>query len=266
MADIKDLLNDIIHDTDNSYPDTSGKNPATPGNPNVPYFDKIKFREKLSMNVLKDIICAMMHDETKDLDGMIDASIMRHVNDNYGGSCYCYLKSSCDKLKSPILGNIIQEIEEKCDCVAQEACETKDPKAAERKINTKDMLKDVEHYDELRNRLEEEVSQKVINDVANAVNTKKDIATFDNLDKAVKDKQDEKDRKEGKTKPLSDDVATESVILKMSGAIVTESYMNKQPISTEEGMNRAIVEYCIVQMDALFKQYNNSNGYTRYLK
>jgi len=80
------------------------------------------------------------------------------------------------------------------------------------------------------------------------------------------DKAKEKTENKEKMPPLSDDVATESVILKMSGAIVTESYMNKQPISTEEGMNRAIVEYCIVQMDALFKQYNNSNGYTRYLK
>lgn len=264
MADIKDLLNDIIHDTDNSYPDASGKNPTTPGNPNVPYFDKIKFREKLSMNVLKDIICAMMHDETKDLDGMIDAAIMRHINDNYGGSCHCYLKSCCDKLKSPILGNIIQEIEEKCNCVAQEACETKDPKAAERKIDTKDLLKDVEYYDELRDKIKDEVSRKVVNDVSSVIIHSDQAPTFENLDKMLEKKKKENDTKD--TKPLSDDVATESVILKMSGAIVTESYMNKQPISTEEGMNRAIVEYCIVQMDALFKQYNNSNGYTRYLK
>jgi len=262
MPDIKDLLNDIIHDTDNSYTDTSGKKPE---NPNVQYFDKGQFREKLSMNVLKDIICAMMHDETKDLDGMIDASIMRHINDNYNGSCYCYLKTACDKLKSPILGNIIQEIEEKCNCVAQEACETKDPKAAERSIDTKEILRNVDNYKELRERLKQKVSQQVIQDVSNAI-TGNDAPVFPNLDKSLADKAKEKTENKEKMPPLSDDVATESVILKMSGAIVTESYMNKQPISTEEGMNRAIVEYCIVQMDALFKQYNNSNGYTRYLK
>ena len=54
--------------------------------------------------------------------------------------------------------------------------------------------------------------------------------------------------------------------MRMCGAIVTESAMNKEPITTEEGLNREIVEYCIVQMDALFKQYNNSDGFTRYLK
>lgn len=266
MADIKDLLNDIIHDTDNSYPDTSGKKPE---NPNVQYFDKGQFREKLSLNVLKDIICAMMHDQTKDLDGMIDAAIMRHINDNYGGSCHCYLKSCCDKLKSPILGNIIQEIEEKCNCVAQEACETKDPKSAEKRINTKDMLKDVEHYDELRDKIDKTVSQKVIDDFAKVIVDKsKGAATTDTLDEKLQERTEKKkdDNEDKQNKPLSDDIATESVIMRMCGAIVTESAMNKEPITTEEGLNRAIVEYCIVQMDALFKQYNNSDGFSRYLK
>jgi hypothetical protein len=262
MADIKDLLNDIIHNTDNSYTDTSGKKPE---NPNVQYFDKGQFREKLSMNVLKDIICAMMHDETKDLDGMIDAAIMRHINDNYGGSCHCYLKSCCDKLKSPILGNIIQEIEEKCNCVAQEACETKDPKSAEKKIDTKEMLRNVEHYGELRDRIKNEVSQKVVEDVSKVIVNSNQAPTFDKLDEKLEKKKKD-DNEDKQNKPLSDDIATESVIMRMCGAIVTESAMNKAPITTEEGLNRAIVEYCIVQMDALFKQYNNSDGFTRYLK
>lgn len=262
MADIKDLLNDIINDTDHSCPDGKCTN-VKPGNPNIASFDKNQFREKLSMDVLKDVICAMMHDETKDLDGMIDSSIMRHIHDNYGGSCHCYLKSVCDKLKSPLIGNIIQEIEEKCNCVAQEACTTKDPKLAERKIDTKEILRNVEHYGELRERIKEEVSQKVIEDVSKVIVNSNQAPTFDKLDEKLEKRKKEKSGETNKT--ISDDVATESLIVRMCGSIVTEAATNNEPITTEEGLNRAIVEYCIVQMDALFKQYNNSNGFTRYL-
>lgn len=253
MADIKDLLNSIISDTDHSYPEKSSDTTS-----NV-QFDKNAFREKLSLAVLHDIIGAMMHDETKDLDGMIDASIMRHINDNYGGSCHCYLKSSCDKLKSPILGDIIQEIEEKCECVAQEVCETKDPTKAERKVDTKEMLKDVEHYDELRDKIKEKVTEQVVNDVAKAVTTGNEAPKFDNLDESMEKVNDKK----GATP--SDDVTTESFIVKMCGSIVTECARNGEPISTEEGLNRAIIEYCIVQMDSLFKQYNTVNAFDKYL-
>jgi hypothetical protein len=262
-SDIKDLLNSIISDTDHSYPtDTESVGKET--NPNVPHFDRGAFREKLSLNVLHDIIGAMMHDETKDLDGMIDMSIMRHINDNYNGSCYGYLKSSCEKLKSPILGNIIQEIEEKCDCVAQEVCTTKDPGVTERSIDTKELLKDVEHYDELRERIKDEVTKKVIDDVTKAIVDQDAAPKFDKLDEKLEktNKKDSDDTNE----TLSDDVATESFIVRMCGPIVTECARNGEPISTEEGLQRAIVEYCIVQMDSLFKQYNTINGFDKYLK
>ncbi len=255
--DIKDLLNSIISDTDQSFP--AGK--ASVGketNPSVPHFDKNAFREKLSLAVLHDIIGAMMHDETKDLDGMIDASIMRHINDNYNGSCCSYLKSSCDKLKSPILGDIIQEIEDKCECVAQEVCATKDPTACERKVDTKELLKDVEHYDELREKIKEKVSEQVIEDVANAVGDRTDAPTFDHLDEEMQKQEEKNNEKEGIPE-------TESFIVNMCGSIVTECARNGNPISTEEGLNRAIVEYCIVQMDALFKQYQTINGFDKYL-
>ena len=108
MPDIKDLLDGVIKDTDNSYNDKT-----QPRNDSVSHdkFDKVSLRDKISMFVLKDIICAMMHDDTKDLDGMIDTAIMNHINTNYGGSCYNYLTKSCDDLGgSPLLGSIIQEI------------------------------------------------------------------------------------------------------------------------------------------------------------
>ena len=53
----------------------------------------------------------------------------------------------------------------------------------------------------------------------------------------------------------------------MSEAIITESYVKEhRKMSTEEGLNRAIIEYCIVQMDGLFKQNPKQDGFDRYLK
>ena len=95
MADgVKSLIDDIIHNTDNSYP--AGKGPVydkdtvgaeiTHNNFPVQTFDKGKFKEKLSLYVLKDLVSAMMADDVADVDHMVDDSIMRHIRDNYNGS------------------------------------------------------------------------------------------------------------------------------------------------------------------------------------
>jgi hypothetical protein len=125
------------------------------------------------------------------------------------------------------------------------------------------MLKDVEHYDELRDKIKAEVSQKVVEDVSQVIIRSDQAPTFEKLDESLEKKKKDKTSTDD---TLSDDIATESVIMRMCGSIVTEAAMNKTPISTEEGLNRAIVEYCIVQMDALFKQHSNTNGFSRYLK
>ena len=52
----------------------------------------------------------------------------------------------------------------------------------------------------------------------------------------------------------------------MCGAIVTESAMEGHQMSTDEGINRAIVEYCISELDALFKQNPKVSIYAKYLK
>ena len=110
-GDVKNLLDSIIDNTNNSYP-VGGKGPVynkdtvgvdiTHNNFHPQTFDKGKFKEKLSMYVLKDLVCAMMHDETTDLDAMIDESIMRHIKNNYNGSCYSYICNARDRLKSPL--------------------------------------------------------------------------------------------------------------------------------------------------------------------
>ena len=83
MSNIRSLLNDIISDTDNSYKSIEEK--VNTDNVETVTFNKNAFREKISMFVLKDIVSAMMHDETDNLDCMIDESIEKHITDNYSG-------------------------------------------------------------------------------------------------------------------------------------------------------------------------------------
>lgn len=292
MPDIKDLLDDIIKTTDRSYED---KHKASEDASEHEKFDKVNFREKLSMYVLKDLICAMMHDDTKDLDGMIDDAIMRHIKTNYGGSCYGYLKSSCDKLQSPLIGSIIMEINDKCDEVEEQVVLTKDASVfKEVALKTKELLKNCDNYDEFRQRLMTKVSSDIVNDVTNVVVNGNEAPVFDDLDASLnkkskeekdkeakeEDQEEEKEENEENGTPQTEDqqpnqasetpndqVKSESVILKMCEAIVTESYVKQhKKMTSEEGLNRAIIEYCIVQMDGLFKQNPKQDGFDRYLK
>jgi hypothetical protein len=274
--DVKNLLDSIIDDTNNSYP-AGGKGPVydketvgaynTHNNFHPQTFDKGKFREKLSLYVLHDLVGAMMHDETTDLDNMIDESIMRHIKNNYNGSCYSYLTNARDRLKSPLLADVIQEVDAKTDEVEEELEETKDEDTLNFEINIKDLLKDVVDYDDFREKLKDQVSKKVVDDVAGVITQRNDAPIFPDLDEKL-NKQDadevadeEKAAEEGM---MDEDHTTESVILKLTGAIVTEAAINKVSMSTEEGMNRAVVEYCLNEMDYLFKADPKVNMYARY--
>jgi hypothetical protein len=274
--DVKNLLDSIIDDTNNSYP-AGGKGPVydketvgaynTHNNFHPQTFDKGKFREKLSLYVLHDLVGAMMHDETTDLDNMIDESIMKHIKNNYNGSCYSYLTNARDRLKSPLLADVIQEVDAKTDEVEEELEETKDEDTLNFEINIKDLLKDVVDYDDFREKLKDQVSKKVVDDVAGVITQRNDAPIFPDLDEKL-DKQDadevadeEKAAEEGM---MDEDHTTESVILKLTGAIVTEAAINKVSMSTEEGMNRAVVEYCLNEMDYLFKADPKVNMYARY--
>lgn len=257
--DIKSLLDSIIDDTNNSF---QKKNDIVVKNNSVGAvhhhnnfhpvtFDAGKFREKLSLYVLKDLICAMMHDETTDLDGMIDESIQRHIHNDYNGTCYGYLCNARDRLKSPLIGDIIQEIDDKTEEVEDELNDTKDEDLMNGEIDTAELLKDVPDYDTFRDKLKEQVSKKVVDDVSGVITQRNDAPVFDDLDEEL-------------TKTDKDDVTNESVILRICGSIVTESAIAKKPISTEEGLNQAIVEYCIAEMDYLFKADPKISIYAKY--
>lgn len=307
---IKGLMDDIIKDTDKRYSKDDG----------YEEFDKEGFRERLCMFVLRDIIDAMMAHDTKDLDGMIDDSIMHHIHDDYKGTCYGYLCKSRDKCKSPMLADIIQEIDEKVNEVAQECSLTKNEPVLE-SAEVKKMLEDVEDYDSFVEKLASEVSQKVVDDVAGLLTDGGAKApSFSDLDDKIELKptgavedteapaneaepteetpaateepvENPEENKEGATEEpevkkeedtsAAADVApdtasapeastdeapeisaTESVILTMCGNIVLESAMNGVKMPTEEGLERAIVQFCLAEMDRLFKQ--PSNIYDKY--
>ena len=249
--DVKNLLDSIIDDTNNSYP-AGGKGPVydketvgaynTHNNFHPQTFDKGKFREKLSLYVLHALVGAMMHDETTDLDNMIDESIMRHIKNNYNGSCYSYLTNARDRLKSPLLADVIQEVDAKADEVEEEL---------------------VTDYDDFREKLKDQVSKKVVDDVAGVITQRNDAPIFPDLDEKL-NKQDADEVADEEKAAEGEDHTTESVILKLTGAIVTEAAINKVSMSTEEGMNRAVVEYCLNEMDYLFKADPKVNMYARY--
>ncbi len=324
MADkksIKSLMDDIIKDTDKRYSKDEDC---------YEKFDGDEYREKLSMLVLRDIIDAMMAHDTKDLDGMIDDSIMKHIHDDYKGTCYGYLCRARDKCKSPILADIIQEIEDKTAVAAQE-CEITKNRPVVESADVKEMLKGVDDYDSFIEKLANEVSEKVVNDVAGLLtdggakapsfsdldekielqptdmNAKEDEAGAveepaegeenaeenpdevdvninvnadenkdeDNKDEANAAEATPEAKAEEDTSAATDVSAavpdtgaeiptTESVILTMCGNIVFESALAGNPISTEEGFERAVVQYCLAQMDCMFKQ--PSTVYAKYYR
>lgn len=298
--DIKSLLDDIIGDKDSSSKEDGTETVVAKALIKPTHFNSDNFREKLSLCVLKDIICAMMHDETKDLDEMIDSSIMKHIHDDYKGTCFGYLCRARDRIQNPILGNIVQEIENKTRMV-KEGVEEGKPEATDAVNNpeqtTADILDTVNNYDQLRALLKEKVTNDVVNDVAKVITKSNDAPVFDNIDtklKKIDNTNDDEGDKEGAnpqegtpdeanaapedtggagaTTPdvtpadtNAPSAATESLIMRMTGTIVTEYALNKTPISTDEGINRAIVIYCLGEMDALFDYDRSKSIVARYL-
>lgn len=263
--EIKNLLDDIVSDTNSAFPNKTERNDSMP---NGVTFDAGSFREKLSMYVLKDIVCAMMADDTKDVDGMIDEAIMKHIHDNYDGSCYGYLCRSRDRLKSPnfnVFGSIIQEIDERTKCAAERAVRTKNIQESS-ETDVKELLEGVENYDQLREKLKKQVSEQVVNDVVKVITKSSDAPVFDDIDSKieVKDKKEDSNISPEGTEDQAD-VTSESFILRMCGNIVTESAIAKNTMSTEEGFARAVIGYCINEMDRMCKQRPKTSVFAKYL-
>lgn len=258
---VKDMLDSIINNTDNSY-QKDAKGPAfkantvgatvTSNNFHPQTFDSGKFKEKLSLYVLHDLVNAMMADDTEGLDEMVDKSIMNHINNNYDGSCYGYLCAARDRLKSPILAGVVQEVDDITEETSEELEENKDDDTLAGNINIQVLLKDVTDYDTFRDKLKDAVSKKVVDDVYGVVTKRNDAPVFDDLDEEL-EKKDKGEVQEKAEADAEEDVTEESVIMRLTGAIVTEHAIAKDPISTDEGMDQAIVEYCLHELDMCFK-------------
>ena len=113
--DIKAKLQAIINNTSDG--DSSIANPDTGANGfstgMTKRADRNLIREKLSLDVLSDLVHAMMHDETnEDLDRMIDDRIMAHIHNDYQGTCSSYLCKAYQNTNDDMIANIIQEIED----------------------------------------------------------------------------------------------------------------------------------------------------------
>ena len=256
MADIKNLLDGIIERTNTAYP--ASANNVTSGNlgalhkVNTPTtFDKGAFKEKLAMYVLKDIIQAMMMDDTSDLDNTIDTSILRHMHDDCGCSCYNYLSNARHKLKSDLLGDIIQEIDNTADEVTVKVSITKDPSVADQ-VDIKEILKNVENYEDFTKLLKEKTSNQVVNQMKNVLLQSNDAPTFDakTLDQKIGN---------------NEKAVEESSIMIIYSTIIYESYVDGKPtISSDMGMEMAFVEYCIDQLDHVFMATPKKSLMARY--
>ena len=252
MNDIKSLLDSIINNTqsDNIGDDTVDINNS-----------KECFREKVSLNILKDIITVMMDNQPVD-DSMIDQSILRHVKDDYKGTCFGYISDARDRLNSPILGSVIQEINKGCSALEESYNEKKCIKESDvsddaaKQISEK-IKEGVPNYKALLEEINSVATNQLVNDVTNGIKKMYDKPVFDNIDKKISIPDDDS---------LDIDMAAnESAIIRMTGAIVNESFNNDQPMSADQGMEKAICEYCVEQMMFLFKDFGSMGPYQRYL-
>ena len=284
--DIKDLINSIIDKTDNSYPSTGDGNTSNV-NPTLS-FDRGEFRNKLSMSVLHDIISAMMNDDTKDVDCMIDKSITDHLNKYYGGSPYDYLcrcRDKCNVGKNPsrLLGDIIQEIDDAADEATKQVHLTKDDSNISADIDVLDLEKNIDNYAQFRAAIKRKVANKIINNVKNEILGSNEAPTFkDTLDDELAGKNNE--GSEMKNAPTSLEAPApegelpanveenkqpvgESSIISAMTTIISESYLAGNPIDKGIAMEQAIIEYCIAEMDFCFKQFDQAGDFhNKYVK
>lgn len=262
MADIKDLIGDIIDTTDNSYPSSPTNTAET--NP-VLTFDKGSFREKLSLGVLRDIISAMLNDETEDMEGLIDKSIINHLKRDYDGSCYDYLCKSRDKCCSPMLTDVIQEIDDKTEEVANKIALSKDDTTLTDLSDPLELEKAVDNWKEFRENIKKKVSRKIIDSVAAELTQNDDPTFVDNLDDSLKKAKGEaadENNEEPKVPGAPTGVGESCIIIDAAAAIFAESAGS---ISYDDAINQATVEFALSEMDACFKQYTNQ-FYAKYSK
>lgn len=254
MADeTRALLQDIIDgSTGNTTP---GMVRPTASNYTIT-FDPQAYKEKLSFYVLRDIICAMSANDTKDIDELIDQCIMKHINDNYDGTCFGYLNNAKNRTNSPLLGSVIQEIEDYTAEAQKKFDQTHEQPKEIDQMTVKEIMDNVENYDTLMEKVGKKTSDEVVDKVVGVITKSKDAPVFDGIDdKLTKKKEDELEKQ-----------LAESVIFRIESGIVTEYALRGEQITTKEALERAILEYQLSEMDYLFRQNPKKSIYARYPK
>lgn len=285
MAEIRELLNDII---------SSGnkENVVTPINNQNFVFDPEDRREKYAFGIIRDMTKAMMKDEPLSNEEMLDDSILDHIHKDYKGTCFGYLNDAKKRLHSPLFESLLESIE---DAVFMEAedFKAKGYVADNHKINM-DIIKDNPDYQTFRDKLSKETSNMVVNDVAKEVLKTKDTPVF-NIDEKIKavsndpneaefesgpeaegqDNIDVEDTGDGniteqdqelQTAPVEDieNPLSESMIVRMTQNIVSESYVQGKPMTTDQGMEKAVCEFCVQQLCFLVKDHTKK-PFDKYL-
>lgn len=255
MPDIKDMLDNIIDGANNKFPNTVNSTMhQNMGTRQPQTFDAGQFREKLSLYVLHDLISAMMHDDTKDIDGMIDASIMQHIRDDYGCGCYDYLCKCRDNTNSRVLDTVVQEIDDKTEEVTEKVSDTQDDAITNDMENLEKELPGIDSYQKLREKLRKFVSAKVVEDVAKEVKDSTAAPDFSNLDKHVAvEKTDETNTAAEEGDVSGEDVQSESVCMNICHKILAEAAVHRISVTMEQAMELSFIEFCMSEMDALFK-------------
>ena len=111
----------------------------------------------------------------------------------------------------------------------------------------------------------------VVNDVSSELLKSNQAPDFSNIDNKIKPVSKNEATPEGgeeepvteeeqelPTTPVEENMQTESAIINMSQTIVTESYAAGKPMTTEQGMEKAICEYCVQQLCFLLKDTSRS--------
>jgi hypothetical protein len=157
-----------------------------------------------------------------------------------------------------------------------------------------DIIKDNPDYQTFRDKLSKETSNMVVNDVAKEVLKTKDTPVF-NIDekiKAVSNDPNEAEFESGpeaegqdninvedtgdgniteqdqelQTAPVEDieNPLSESMIVRMTQNIVSESYVQGKPMTTDQGMEKAVCEFCVQQLCFLVKDHTKK-PFDKYL-
>jgi len=243
---VKQLIDKVIADTPNNGFDSHSTQDR-----GLPQFDKRECKNKLSMLVLKDLICAMMRNEPiEGLDNMIGQSLGKYLNDPAfkNVDAYDYICQSRDRLSSPLLGELIQELDSVTDELAIKA---KDGEKIDLdNIKVDDIINKVKDIDDLKKVIKEIASQKVIRDVTKNILDSDHAPTFGNLDE--------------KLAKVSNEALQDSVIMTISSKIFKEAYREDKNADPDVATQKALVEFCVYQLGRLFKQTPRVDIFTEY--